>query len=55
MKTTQQIIDELNKYPLDIKWSVIIDDDEGGMLISEYTGITGMYQVAINIEREDEI
>jgi len=47
MISTKDLVRELNKYPDDLKWYVVIDEDEGGLLVSEYTGDIANAQVAI--------
>jgi hypothetical protein len=53
MKTTKELIDELSKYPPDAKWYAIIDEDEGGMLVSGYDQRIPGWQGAINCDEDD--
>jgi hypothetical protein len=38
MKTAKEIIETLSKYPEDLKWYLVMDEDEGPLLVSEWTG-----------------
>ena len=52
VKTTKEIIAELSKYPDDLKWELIVDEDEGVMLVSDYTGDIANAQAVINLDDE---
>ena len=49
MKTTKEIIAEFSKYPDDLKWEVIVDEDEGIIIVSDYTGDISNAQAVINL------
>lgn len=49
MKTAEEIVAELKKYPSQIKWYVVIDGDDGALLVSEYTGKPGDLQGCIEL------
>jgi len=53
MKTSAEIIEALRNYPPDLNWYVILDEDEGFMLISEYTGNISDAQGCIVIGEEE--
>ena len=53
VKTTKELIAELSEYPDDLKWEAIFDEDEGFMLVSEYTGNITNAQVSINLEDDN--
>ena len=55
MKSTKDLIKELEKYPDDYKWYAIIDEDEGAMLITDYTGNLSNAQAAINLDNPANI
>lgn len=38
MKTAKEIIETLGKYPEDLNWYLLMDEDEGPLLVSEHTG-----------------
>ena len=51
--TTEELIKELSKYP-NQRWYAIEDEDEGIILLSEYTGDIENAQVSISLNKQNE-
>jgi len=48
--TTKELIEELSKYPDDVKWYG--NEEDGGCLVSEYTGDIKNAQIVIDCPEE---